>query len=81
MSIGSEKSDVTPHRRDFFASSEGKTNWSMCKCGSAKPGPTYLSLTSMIVVFVPIVCPASGPTYAILSSIIEIWIFGMISLV
>ena len=30
MSIGSEKSDVTPHRRDFFTNSVGETNWSKC---------------------------------------------------
>ena len=81
MSIGSEKREVTPQRRACFANSDGNTNWSICKWGSANPGLTNLSWMSITFVFGPIVCVASGPTYAIRSLIIAIWLFGMISLV
>ena len=45
-------------------------------CGSAKLGDTYLFFTSITFVVGPFACDAFGPTYAILSFFIAIWIFS-----
>ena len=79
MSMGSENRDVVPRSSNRFANSDGVTSWSMCMCGSARPGVRCLPPKSMTRVPGAMVCDASVPTYAILWPATDTWIFFWIS--
>ena len=61
-SIGSENMLVVPRRTALAANSDGRTNWSRCTCGSARPGQAWRPCASCTRVRGPSERDASGPT-------------------